>query len=86
MFRARSRQINESSFEFAGQPVHLTSRETTLQLGRPPHVVAWTYRRPGHVSLGDADRIHPIRDYGVTTRVVSLLVALATCITRRKPR
>ena len=86
MLRARSRQINESSFEFAGQPVHLTSRETTLQFGRLPHVVAWTYRRPAHVSLGDADRIHPIRDYGVTTRVVSLLVALAACITRRKPR
>lgn len=86
MLRARSRQINESSFEFAGQPVRLTSRETTLQLGRPPHAVAWTYRRPGHISLGDADHIHPIRDYGIVARVVPLLVALAAFITRRYRR
>ena len=86
MLRARNREIDESSFEFAGQPVRLTSRETTLQLGRPPHVVAWTYRRPGQVSLGDADHSHPIRDYGVVARMVPLFVALAALITRRYRR
>jgi len=84
MLRTRSRQVDEPLFEFAGQPVHMTSRETTLQLGWPPYEVAWTYRRPGHVSLGDADHVHPIRDYGVSTRPVSLLLALAAYMTRRR--
>jgi len=84
MLRTRSRLVDESSFEFAGQPVRLTSRETTLQVGWQPFAVAWTYRRPGHISLGDADRVHPIRDYGVATRVVSLVAALAAYMTRRR--
>ena len=86
MLRARIRQVDESSFEFAGQPVRLTSSETTLQLGWPPYVVAWTYRRPGHVSLGDGGQVHSIRDYGAVARAVLLAVALATYITRRKLR
>lgn len=86
MLRARRRQVDESSFEFAGQPVRLTSRETTLQFGWPPYVVAWTYRRPRHVSLGDAGRLHPIRDYGFITRTTLLGFALATYITRRRLR
>ena len=87
MFWARSRQVDESSFEFAGQPVHLTSIETTLYAGWPPYVAAaWTYRRPGHVSLGDTHDVHPIRDYGVITRVVLLVVALATSTTTRRFR
>jgi hypothetical protein len=83
MLRARSRHVDEPSFEFAGRPIRLTSKETTLQLGWPPYVVAWTYRRPGQVRLGDTGHVHPIRDYGVITRVVLLVVALATLLTRR---
>ena len=86
MLRARNREIDESSFEFAGQPVRLTSRETTLQLGRPTHVVALTYRRPGHVSLGDADESQPILEYGVFARMVPLLVERAALIKRRYRR
>lgn len=85
MFRARSRQVDEPSFEFAGQQVRLTSIETTFHVGWPPYVAAaWTYRRPGHASLGDADQVQPIRDYGVITRVVLLVVALATSIAMRR--
>jgi len=84
MVRTRSRLVDESSFEFAGQPVRLTSRETTLQVGWQPFAVAWTYRRPGHISLGNAGHVHPIRDYGVATRVVPLVAALAAYMTRRR--
>lgn len=86
MFRARSRQVDDPSFEFAGQPVRLTSREIALQLGWPPYAFAWTYRRPGHVSFGDAGQVHTIRDYGVITRVVLLVLALAAPIVRRISR
>ena len=86
MLRARIRQVDESSFEFAGRPVRLTSVETTLQLGCPPYVVAWTYRRPGHVSLGEVGQVYFIRDYGFIVRAVLLVVALATYITRRRLR
>lgn len=84
MFQARSRRIDEPSFEFAGQPVRLTSIETTLQLGRPPFVAAWTYRRPGHVSLGDTGQVHAIRDYGFIARAVLFIFALAAPITMRR--
>jgi hypothetical protein len=85
MFRVHRRQVDESFFDFAGQPVRLTSVETTVHAGWPPYVAAaWTYRRPGHVSLGDTDHVHPIRDYGVITRVVLLVVALATSIAMRR--
>lgn len=83
MFRARSRRVDESSFDFAGRSVRLTSRETTFQLGWPPYAFAWTYRRPGHVSFGDTGQVHPIRDYGVITRVMLLLLALTAPIVRR---
>lgn len=86
MLRARSRRIDEPSFEFAGQPVRLTSVETTLQLGRPPFVAAWTYRRPGHVSLGDTGPAHAIRDYGIITRAVLFVLALAAPFTTRRFR
>jgi hypothetical protein len=86
MLRARSRRIDEPSFEFDGQTVRLTSIETTLQLGRPPFVAAWTYRRPGHVSLGDTGPVHPVRDYGIITRAVLFVVALAAPTTMRRFR
>lgn len=86
MFRARSRRVDEPSFEFDGQPVRLTSIETTLQVGWPPYVAAWTYRRPGHVALGDTDHVHPIRDYGVITRPALVVAALVKYITARRYR
>lgn len=85
MLRVRNRRVDEASFEFAGQTVRLTSKETTLQLGRSGYAVAWTYRRPDSVSLGEIEEAHPIRDYGFAARAALVSVTVATYFIGRRP-